>query len=291
MSNTVLFTILSLSVLGTLAGILLFLVAQKFKVFEDPRIDKVEEVLPAANCGGCGYPGCRNFAEACVKADDLMLLYCPVGGNECMAAVAHILGKDVAEKEPLIAVVRCNGSPEHRPKLNKYNGTPTCTIAHNLYIGESKCKYGCLGLDDCVVVCKFDAIYMDKKTELPVVDEQKCTACGACVKACPRYIIELRKKGPKGRRVFVCCINKDKGGVARAACKVACIGCSKCVKECPFDAIILENNLAYIDFEKCKLCRKCVIVCPTNAIHETNFPPRKAEDLKKTEQANEQSAN
>lgn len=116
---------------------------------------------------------------------------------------------------------------------------------------------------------------MNPETLLPEVIDDKCTACGACVKACPKFIIELRKKGPKSRRVFVSCINKDKGGPARKACKVACIGCGACKKACPFEAITIENNLAYIDYNKCKLCRKCVEVCPTNAIHELNFPPRK----------------
>jgi ferredoxin len=116
---------------------------------------------------------------------------------------------------------------------------------------------------------------MDPLTGLPVIIEEKCVACGACVKACPKKIIELRNKGKNSRRIYVTCINKDKGGVAKKACSVACIGCGKCVKVCPFDAITLENNLAYIDFNKCKLCRKCVIECPTAAIVELNFPARK----------------
>ena len=123
--------------------------------------------------------------------------------------------------------------------------------------------------------CPFDAIHIDVVSGLPIVIEEKCTGCGACVTACPKDIIELRNQGKRGMRVFVSCINRDKGAVARKACKAACIGCGKCVKECPFDAITLENNLAYIDFEKCKLCRKCVPVCPTQSIHEVGFPPRK----------------
>jgi ferredoxin len=123
-----------------------------------------------------------------------------------------------------------------------------------------------------VKACQFDAIHLNEETGLPEVDEEKCTACGACTKACPRGIIELRKKGPKGRRVFVSCVNKDKGAVAMKACSVSCIGCGKCEKECPFGAITVENNLAYIDPEKCRLCRKCVVVCPKKAIRDVNFP-------------------
>ena len=119
----------------------------------------------------------------------------------------------------------------------------------------------------------FDAIHMDPLTDLPVVVDDKCTACGACVDACPRDIIELRKKNKKDRKIFVSCINEEKGGVAKKNCSVACIGCSKCFKVCPFEAITMENNLAFIDSDKCKLCRKCVVECPTSAILELNFPP------------------
>jgi Na+-translocating ferredoxin:NAD+ oxidoreductase RNF subunit RnfB len=279
MSTTILFTIISLSAIGSIAAIILYFVAQKFKVFEDPRIDQVEEVLPAANCGGCGYPGCRGFADAMVKADDLSPFFCPVGGNETMAKAAEILGKAVEAKDPLVAVIRCSGSPTHRERVNTYDGASTCTIVSSLYSGETGCQYGCHGLGDCVDVCDFDAIYMDEETGLPVVIDDKCTACGACVKACPNIIIELRKKNKKDRKIFVSCINQDKGGVAKKACKVACIGCSKCFKVCTFDAITMDNFLAYIDPNKCKLCRKCAIECPTSAILELNFPPKKVKPV------------
>lgn len=274
MSTTIVFTVASLSVLGLLLAIVLYFVAQKFKVEEDPRIDVVEAIMPGANCGGCGQAGCRAFAEACVKAPNLDSLFCPVGGNPTMKLVADALGIQVEEKAPMIAVVRCNGSCANRPKVNEYDGVATCAAKGALYAGDTGCKYGCLGNGDCTRVCSFGAISMNKETGLPEVNQDKCTGCGACVKACPKMVIELRKKGVKDRRVFVSCINKEKGGVARKACKAACIGCGKCAKVCPFQAIVVEDNVAYIDFNKCKLCTKCVSECPTGAIHAVNFPPK-----------------
>lgn len=275
MNSIVIYTILALVLVGVVSAILLYLTAKKFYVYEDPRIDEVEKSLPGANCGGCGFAGCRNFAESLVKEDDISALYCPVGGKETMDPIATYLGKAIVAKNPTVAVIRCNGTPEHRPYLNKYDGAPSCAIASSLYTGETGCPNGCLGLGDCVVVCDFDAIHMDPVTKLPVVDDAKCTACGACVKACPRMIIELRKKNPKDRKIYVSCINVEKGAIARKNCAVACIGCSKCFNVCPYEAITMNNNLAFIDSEKCRLCRKCVTECPTSAILELNFPPRK----------------
>jgi electron transport complex protein RnfB len=145
-------------------------------------------------------------------------------------------------------------------------------VKAELYAGDTGCSFGCLGCGDCVAVCRFDAIRMDSFTGLPVVGQEKCTACGACVKACPKRIIELRAKGPRGMRVVVSCANKDKGPVAKKACANACIGCGICFKTCTHGAIVFENNLANIDFNKCKLCRECEAVCPTGAIHGINFP-------------------
>lgn len=283
MNSVVLITIITLSLLGITAALILYFVAQRFKVYEDPRIDEVEEALPAANCGGCGFAGCRNFAEALVKSESFEGLNCPVGGADVMARVAEILGREAPESEPLVAVVRCNGTPEHRKRTSIYEGAKNCTIAHNLYTGETDCPYGCLGLGECVDACDFEAMYMDNETGLPVIIDDNCVACGACVKACPRDIIELRKKAKKDRKIYVSCVNEDKGGPARKACKVACIGCGKCEEVCNFDAITIKNNLAFIDSDKCKFCRKCEPVCPTKAILELNFPPRKEPKKKETE--------
>lgn len=275
MSSTVIITIISLTLLAIVSAVILYFVAQKFKIFEDPRIDDVQAVLPAANCGGCGFAGCRNFAEALVGAENFDGLNCPVGGNAVMSQVASILGKAAVQVDPEVAVLLCNGSPEFRPRTSKYDGVEDCRIQHSLYSGETDCSYGCLGNGDCVRACQFDAMYMDKKTLLPVIIDDKCVSCGACVKACPRNLIELRKKAKKDRKIYVACSNCDKGGPAKKACSVACIGCSKCFKVCEFGAITIKNNLAYIDAAKCTFCRKCVTECPTNSILEINFPPRK----------------
>ncbi len=275
MNQIVIYNIISLCATGIAAAIILYIIAQRFRVIDDPRIHEVEDALPGANCGGCGYAGCRNFAEACVKADSLGSLFCPPGGNDTMQTVAGILGMEATEQDPQVAVVRCSGSFACRARINHYDGAASCTVASSLYAGDTGCQYGCLGHGDCVRVCEFDAIHMNPETGLPEVIDEKCTACNACVEACPKDIIELRKRNKKDRKIFVSCINEDKGGIAKKSCSVACIGCGKCEKVCPHDAITIENFLAYIDPVKCKLCRKCVVVCPTNSILEIGFPPRK----------------
>ncbi|HNR41402.1 MAG TPA: RnfABCDGE type electron transport complex subunit B [Bacteroidales bacterium] len=275
MGSTVIITIITLSLLALASSVILYFVAQRFRVFEDPRIDEVQAILPAANCGGCGFAGCRNFAEALVKAETFEGLNCPVGGATVMNEAARILGKVAEVVDPTVAVLLCNGSPEFRPRTSRYNGASECRISHSLYLGDTDCSWGCLGDGDCVRSCSFGAMYMDPVTMLPVIIDDKCVSCGMCVKACPRHLIELRKRAKKDRKIYVACQNCDKGGPARRACKVACIGCGKCVKVCAFDAITMENNLAYIDAVKCTFCRKCVVECPTNSILEINFPPRK----------------
>jgi len=290
MNPVILYTILSLTAIGIVAAVVIYFVSKKFAVQEDDRIGKVEEVLPSTNCGGCGQPGCHAFAKAVVEAGDLTSLHCPVGGNAVMKQVAEILGIKVVERDPYIAVVRCSGSFEHRKKTNVYDGTESCKIAAALYSGDTGCAYGCLGMADCVDVCDFEAMYMDEKTGLPVVIEDKCTACNACVKECPKGILELWPKGKKDQRVYIACLNEEKGSTARKECSVACSGCSKCFEACRYDAITMQNNLAVIDPEKCKLCMECVETCDVHNIITANVTPEKLQSaneqrLKREERA------
>ncbi|MDD4646501.1 MAG: 4Fe-4S binding protein, partial [Bacteroidales bacterium] len=192
-------------------------------------------------------------------------------------------------KDPTVAVVRCSGSPDHRTRTARYDSAETCEIANSLYSGDTGCAFGCLGLGDCFKACAYDAIRMNPETNLPEVIDEKCISCGACVKACPKKIIELQKKNKKDRKIYVSCVNHDKGAVAKKACSVACIACGACVKACQFDAVTVENFLAHIDPDKCTLCRKCAAACPTGSILEINFPPRKVKEVETT--ASDISAN
>ncbi len=276
--NFIVIAVIVLGAIGLVSAVVLYVCSKKFAVKEDPRIGQTAALLPQANCGGCGFPGCSGLADALVKGADagsIDGLFCPVGGQETMGNVADLLGMAIANAEPMVAVVRCNGTCENRPRIAEYSGLLTCTAMNACGTGETACGFGCLGCGDCVSACSFGAISINPDTKIAEVNEELCTSCGACVKACPRNIIELRKKGPKGRRVYVSCRNKDKGPAAMKACKVACIGCGKCEKECPFGAITVEGNLSYIDYAKCRLCRKCVAVCPTHAIVSVNFPAPK----------------
>lgn len=262
-------TILVLGLTGLLGALLLYVVARRFSVAEDPRIESIAALLPGANCGGCGRKGCRDFATECVRSGSLAGLYCPVGGEELMAKVSRIIGVDAVAATPMTAVLRCNGTCAARPLRYDYDGARSCAVMAAVAVGSRGCAYGCLGCGDCVSACAFDALRLNPATGLPEVDADKCVACGKCVGACPRHLLELRPRGKRERRVWVACSSGDRGAVARKICASACIGCGKCARTCPFGAIVVSGNLAYIDPALCRACGKCIGVCPTGAIHAT----------------------
>jgi electron transport complex protein RnfB len=253
--------ILTMGVLGFLFAFGLVFAYRKLAVQVDPRIQKVAEALPQSNCGACGYAGCQAMAEAMVsgKASPNS---CPVGGVDTAAKVAEVLGVKAAEVIKKVARLHCRGTKEAAPRRSQYLGLQTCYAAH-LIGGDKLCTYGCLGLADCVRACPFDAMFMGDDG-LPVVIEEKCTACGKCVEACPRNLYELH---PVSQNIIVFCRSKDRGPVSRKACKNACIVCGICSRAVP-EAIVLENNLAVItDYKKIPPEKiPAIEKCPTGAI-------------------------
>jgi Na+-translocating ferredoxin:NAD+ oxidoreductase RNF subunit RnfB len=255
---------LSLGGLGLVFGVGLGYASKKFAVEEDSRVPLVRAALPGANCGGCGYPGCDACAAAIV-AGEAGIDACPVGGPKVAKQVAEVLGVDagsIEEKEKMIAFVKCSGSSHQRKARAEYPGAKNCAEAAAMQNPDSKdCSYGCLGLGSCVNVCKFGAISV--VDGVAVVDDEKCTGCGACVNACPKVIIDII---PISKKTRVACSSNEKGKTVKDSCNVGCIGCTLCVKACEYGAIIFENNLAKVDYEKCTQCMACVKKCPTKAI-------------------------
>ncbi|NLG79526.1 MAG: RnfABCDGE type electron transport complex subunit B [Firmicutes bacterium] len=254
--------VLSLGLMGAVFGLALALAAKRFAIEQNPRQDRIAEVLPGANCGGCGFPGCSGLAAAIV-AGKAPVDGCPVGGAAVAAKVAAIMGVEAgAAKQRKVARVLCQGGPDNCGSRFVYDGLSDCKAAQLVGGGAKACAYGCLGLGSCVAACSFDALHMGPDG-LPVVDEEGCTSCGRCVAACPRGIIQLV---PASQSVTVLCRSCARGAEVRKTCKVGCIGCGLCVKACPTGAITIENNLAVIDPAKCDACGRCVEKCPTKCI-------------------------
>lgn len=246
--------------IGLLLGLGLAFAAKKFAVPRDPRVDSIEAVLPGANCGGCGFPGCAAFATAVVEGR-APLYGCSPASSAAKAEIARIMGQELEEKEKQTAVVLCNGGRSAMDAFS-YSGPEKCKSAVLVMGGQKTCTYGCLGFGDCVAACPFDAMRMGDNG-IPVIDPVKCVGCGKCVEECPRNIITL---WPESRKVIVACSSLDKGAVARKACSVACIGCRKCFNVCPVNAIEMDGFLARIDPGKCISCGLCATECPTGAI-------------------------
>ncbi len=265
--------LLSMGLFGVIFGAGLAYASKKFAVETDPRVDDVINILPGANCGACGFPGCAGYAAAVVSGNAEPNL-CSPGGVETVQSISSILGLEAEATGPKVAFIGCKGAKEAK-RDSIYTGVKSCALAALVAQGPIACKNACLMMGDCFDVCPFDAIKWEDEN-IPVILEDKCTGCGKCIKSCPKELIDLR---PLKKRVLVLCQSQDKGGVAKKKCDVACIGCTKCVKACPVDAITMERNHAVIDAEKCVMCGKCIPECPTNAIWDGRPPKKKRQPV------------
>ena len=255
--------ILILAGLGLLFGLVLAVAYKRFKVFEDPRIDVVEELLPSANCGACGEPGCRAFAEKVVNAGKNPAK-CTVSTKEGLEKIADYLGVEVTSEEKWVARLLCAGGISEAHNLANYSGGMKTCRGESVVVGGIKdCSWGCLGLGDCATACTFGAISMNENG-LPVVDSDKCTACNDCVEVCPKALFELM---PLSRKLIVQCKSLLDGDLAESKCSVACTACARCVIDSAPGVIEIINNLATIDYEFNELTSGMATKrCPTGAI-------------------------
>ncbi len=252
-----------LAAIALVFGLLLTVANKVFEVPSDPRRDQIREALPGANCGACGFAGCDALADA-IASGKAPASACPVGGSRVGNAVAAILGMEQsAEQVRTVATIICQGTIDRCKTKFNYHGIEDCLAATLVGDGNRACKYACLGLGTCVRACKFDAIHIDEHTKLAVVDPEKCTSCGACVKACPKKVLDLQ---PVTLPVRVLCRAAEEGVLVSDNCKIGCIGCELCMQACKFGAIRMENHLPVIDREKCVGCMMCAEVCPTAAM-------------------------
>ncbi|TWT79044.1 Electron transport complex protein rnfB [Planctomycetes bacterium CA13] len=257
---------LILNAVATIGGLTfvlasLLVVANRYlHVIEDPRIGTVEDMLPHTNCGACGYPGCRAFAEALVSGETSPAK-CSVGGPSDHERVATYLGVDVGAQEKRVARLSCAGGSNVARDRAVYQGHQSCAAAALVAGGGKACFWGCLGVGDCEVACDFDAITMNAN-ELPVVNEDLCTACGDCVEACPKDLFSIH---PAKDRLWVACSSLEQGDEVLAECEVACTGCTRCAMDAP-DQIQMRNSLPVIDYTKGPLTAEPTQRCPTGAI-------------------------
>ena len=248
---------------GILAGVLLTVAAKVFHVEVDERIEKIAESLPQANCGACGYAGCADYAAAIVQKCAATNL-CRPGGAEAAGKIAAILGTAAAEVVPMTAVVHCSGDCNATSQAFYFDGVQSCKAVKRFYGGNGTCKYGCIGLGDCMNVCEHDAIKI--VNGVAKVTPALCGACGQCAAACPNQLITIK---PLSKHVDVLCSSGDNGKATKLVCKNGCIGCKICEKKCPNEAIIVNNFHASIDYSKCTNCGACMAACPAKVIHSS----------------------
>lgn len=258
---TILTALATLGSLTLLLALMLIMANKMLYVYEDPRIDEVEDLLPHANCGACGFPGCRPFAEALVSGD-VLPGKCTVSSDEGRMAIAEFLGVSLGAEEKQVARLACAGGTNVALNRATYQGLSSCQAASLVSGGGKGCFWGCLGHGDCEVVCDFDAIKMDSFS-LPVVDLDKCTACGDCVEVCPKDLFSLQ---PISHQLWVACKNLEQGDDILEDCQVGCTACGKCAMDAPGDLIQMVHNLPVINYAKNHNTKLPIQRCPTGAI-------------------------
>ncbi len=254
--------VLSLGGIGLSAALILGILAKKFAVEVDPREAAITDILPSANCGACGYPGCGAYAKA-VSGGAAAINLCTPGGQQAISEMARILGVTAIGMEAQVAVVLCQGDNEKATSKYRYLGIEDCNAAQRLAGGPKECPGGCLGLGTCARVCPFDAIEMTSKG-LAVISRDKCTGCKKCVAACPRDVIRMT---PASNTVHVLCNSRDKGAKVRKYSKTGCIACNICVKVAP-GAYVVEENLARVIYEEGAEAKAAMEKCPTKCIRD-----------------------
>lgn len=246
---------------GIIIGLLLGVAAKAFEVEVDEKEIKVRELLPGNNCGGCGYPGCDGLAKAIAKGE-APVNGCPVGGAPVAEKIGEVMGIDASASDKKVAFVKCSGTCDKAEVKYNYYGINDCRQAAMVPgQGDKKCSTGCMGLGSCERECPFDAIHVING--VAYVEKEKCVACGKCVAVCPKNLIELV---PYKSEYMVACSSNEKGKDVKAQCGAGCIGCSMCVRVCEHGAVVVENNLAKIDYSKCTNCGKCAEKCPAKVI-------------------------
>ena len=259
-TTAILYAAAILGGLGAIFGLILTFAAKNFAVPVDERVALIREAVAGANCGACGYAGCDAYAVA-VASGEASVTACTPGGKKTADALAEIMGQNAGDFAPTVARLLCQGETGIVNPRYDYDGRTSCHLACQMGGGPTACAWGCVGLGDCVKACQFGA--MSIQNGIVVIDEEKCTACGMCVKECPRVLIKML---PRAAKVTVRCLNAASGRDTRLACSKGCIACKRCEKACNYDAIHVINNCAIIDPVKCTLCGECVKVCPTNSI-------------------------
>lgn len=258
----ILLAVAVLAGVGLVFAIVIAIADRKLRVWEDPRIDAVEMLLPSANCGGCGLPGCRAFAEQ-VVAGKVKPAQCNVLSDDGKAAIAAYLGVDAGEALKRVARLRCSGGAYVALQQAEYRGHTSCAAAAAVAGGGKGCAWGCLGLGDCARSCTFGAIEMSADG-LPMVDPDKCTACGDCVRDCPKDLFALM---PLDQNLLVQCRNLEGSDEVLAKCQVACTACGKCVMDAAPGLISIASGVAVVNSELFQLCDSAAVErCPTGAI-------------------------